>query len=303
MSNINWAVARKKQNLEKRARILQQVRAFFIGRGVFEVETPQRIPANAPEPNIDAVAAGNWVLHTSPELAMKRLLAAGFPDLFQLCRVWRDSERGARHLPEFTLLEWYRRGTDYTALMADCEALLDHLVPSGRLTWQGTIIDLAPPWPRLSVSEAFRRYAAGTFEEALVAGRFDEVLALEVEPQFGPGPLFLTDYPAPHAALARLKPGEPSVAERCELYLGGLELANGFTELTDPVEQRARFARDEAARRAAGKPPRPLPEPYLVELANLPPCSGMALGIDRLVMLLTGAADIADVVAFTPEQL
>jgi lysyl-tRNA synthetase class 2 len=300
---LNWALARKQQHLEKRARILQQVRAFFIGRGLLEVETPQRIPANAPEPYIDAVTADGWVLHTSPELAMKRLLAAGFPDLFQLCRVWRDSERGARHLPEFTLLEWYRKDADYTALMADCEALLESLVPSARLTWQGTTIELTPPWPRLSVAEAFRRYASCTVEEALVAGRFDEVLALEVEPRFGPGPLFLTDYPAPHAALARLKPGEPTVAERCEFYLGGLELANGFTELTDPVEQRARFTRDETLRRAVGKPPRPLPEPYLAELANLPPCSGMALGIDRLVMLLTDAAEIAEVVAFTPEQL
>ena len=301
--SLNWAVARKRQNLEKRARILQQVRAFFIGRGLLEVETPQHIPANAPEPYIDAVAADAWVLHTSPELAMKRLLAAGFPDLFQLCRVWRDSERGARHLPEFTLLEWYRNGADYTALMADCEALLDHLVPSARLSWQGTIIDLSSPWPRLSVAEVFRRFATCTIEEALVAGRFDEVLALEVEPQLGPGPLFLTEYPAPHAALARLKPGESRVAERCELYLGGLELANGFTELTDPVEQRVRFTRDEALRRAAGKPPRLLPEPYLAELVNLPPCSGMALGIDRLVMLLTNTAEIAEVVAFTPEQL
>ena len=300
---LNWALARKRQNLEKRARILQQVRAFFIGRSLLEVETPQRIPANAPEPYIDAVAAADWVLHTSPELAMKRLLAAGFPDLFQLCRVWRDSERGARHLPEFTLLEWYRNGTDYTALMADCEALLGHLVPSGQLSWQGEQIDLTYPWPRLSVAEAFRRHAPCSVEEALFAGRFDEVLALEVEPRLGTGPLFLSDFPAPLAALARLKPGEPMVAERCELYLGGLELANGFTELTDPVEQRARFMRDEATRRAAGKPPRPLPEPYLAELANLPPCSGMALGIDRLVMLLTDTAEIADVVAFTPEQL
>ena len=300
---LNWALARKRQNLEKRARILQQVRAFFIGRSLLEVETPQRIPANAPEPYIDAVAAADWVLHTSPELAMKRLLAAGFPDLFQLCRVWRDSERGARHLPEFTLLEWYRSGTDYTALMADCEALLGHLVPSGQLSLRGEQIDLTFPWPRLSVAEAFRRHAPCSVEEALFAGRFDEVLALEVEPRLGTGPLFLSDYPAPLAALARLKPGEPMVAERCELYLGGLELANGFTELTDPVEQRARFTRDEATRRAAGKPPRPLPEPYLAELANLPPCSGMALGIDRLMMLLTDTAEIADVVAFTPEQL
>lgn len=303
MREVNWALARKSENLQKRARILQQVRAFFVGRGLLEVETPHRIPANAPELHIDAVEAGGWVLHSSPELAMKRLLAAGCPDLFQLCRVWRDGERGGRHLPEFTLLEWYRRDADHMALMADCEALLLHLVPAGQFSWQGKRIDLTPPWPRLSVAEAFQRYAACTVDAALASDRFDEALTREVEPRLGSGPLFLTDYPAPLAALARLKPGNPAVAERCELYLGGLELANGFSELTDPVEQRGRFATDEAARRAAGKPPRGLPEPYLFELPNLPPCAGIALGIDRLVMLLTNANEIGEVVAFTPEQL
>ncbi len=303
MTEQNWALARKQQNLEKRARILQQVRAFFVGRGLLEMETPHCIPANAPELHIDAVEVDAAVLQTSPELAMKRLLAAGYPDLFQLCRVWRGGERGGRHLPEFTLLEWYRRDADYTQLMSDCEALLAHLVSSGRLTWQGTAIDLTPPWPRLCVAEAFARHASCSIDEALATGRFEEVLTAEVEPRLGPAPLFLVDYPAPLAALARLKPGDPTVAERCELYLGGLELANGFSELTDPVEQRARFAADEAARRAAGKPPRPLPEPYLADLATLPPCAGIALGIDRLVMLLTDTADIGEVVAFTPEQL
>jgi lysyl-tRNA synthetase class 2 len=303
MSERNWQLARKQPRLEQRARILQQVRAFFVGRGLLEVETPCRIPANAPELHIDAIDADGAVLQTSPELAMKRLLAAGYPDLFQLSRVWRGGERGGRHLPEFTLLEWYRRDADYTALMTDCEALLRQLVPAGRLTWQGMAIDLAPPWPRLSVGEAFRRHAPCSIDEALASDRFDEILTSEVEPRLGRGPVFLTDYPAPLAALARLKPSNPAVAERVELYLGGLELANGFSELTDPVEQRARFTADEAARRAAGKPPRPLPEPYLDDLAALPPCAGIALGIDRLLMLLTDTAEIGEVVAFTPEQL
>jgi lysyl-tRNA synthetase class 2 len=303
MTEQNWALARKQQNLIQRARILQQVRAFFVDRGLLEVETPCRIPANAPEPHIDAIDAGGSVLQTSPELAMKRLLAAGYPDLFQLCRVWRKGERGSRHLPEFTLLEWYRRDADYATLMTDCEALLGHLAPSGQLTWQGTAIDLTPPWPRLSVAEAFRRHASCSIDEALERGCFDEILTLEVEPCLGAGPLFLADYPAELGALARLKPGDPIVAERVELYLGGLELANGFSELTDPTEQRARFAADEAIRRAAGKTPRPLPEPYLKDLPNLPPCAGIALGIDRLVMLLTDTPDIAAAVAFTPEQL
>lgn len=303
MNDVNWALARKRQNLIERARILEQVRAFFVGHGLLEVETPCRIPANAPELHIDAVESGEAVLHTSPELAMKRLLAAGYPDLFQLTRVWRLGERGSRHLPEFSLLEWYRRDADYTALMADCEALLRHLVPAGHLSWQGEVIDLTPPWPRLTVGAAFGRYASCSADAALASGRFDEILTVEVEPRLGPGPVFLVDYPAPLAALARLKPGDPTVAERVELYLGRLELANGFSELIEPDEQRARFTADEAARRAAGKPPRSLPEPYLQELAALPPCAGIALGIDRLIMLLTDTAGIGEVVAFTPEQL
>jgi len=303
MSERNWQLARKQQRIEQRARILQQVRAFFVDHTFLEVETPCRIPANAPELHIDALTSGGAVLHTSPELAMKRLLAAGYPDLFQLCRVWRADEHGSRHLPEFTLLEWYRRDASYADLMADCEALLLHLVPSGSFSWQGQAIDLTSPWPRLTVAEAFRRHASCSIDQALASGHFDEILTAEVEPSLGPGPIFLIDYPAPLAALARLKPGEPAVAERCELYLGGLELANGFSELTDPHEQRRRFNADEQSRRTAGKPPQSIPEPYLQDLPNLPPCAGIALGVDRLVMLLTDAAQIGDVVAFTPEQL
>jgi lysyl-tRNA synthetase class 2 len=235
---------------------------------------------------------------------MKRLLAAGYPQLFQLARVWRGGERGTRHLPEFTLLEWYRREADYTALLADCEALLAALCPAGRLVWQGRSFDLAPPWERLTVAEAFRRYADVDVAVALAAGRFDELMALQIEPQLGAErPTFLLDYPAECAALARRKPNDPEVAERFELYLGGVELANAFSELTDPCEQRRRFERDEALRRAAGKEPLPLPEPFLTELATLPAAAGIALGIDRLVMLLCDAQSLDAVVAFTPELL
>ncbi|BCR06049.1 EF-P lysine aminoacylase GenX [Desulfuromonas versatilis] len=300
----NWALARKRPALEKRARILQGIRAFFVAREFLEVETPQRIPANAPEFHIDAVGSEGWFLHTSPELCMKRLLAAGYPRLFQLCRCWRQGERGSRHLPEFTMLEWYRAEADYRALMDDCEALLQALLPQGRLTWQGQAIDLAPPWERLSVREAFARYASIGLDEALGGGRFDEIIALEVEPHLGlQTPTFLIDYPVQLAALARAKPADPRVAERFELYIAGLELANAFSELTDPVEQRQRFARDEAERRAAGKPPYPSPEKFLDELAAMPPAAGIALGVDRLVQLLCDAATIDQVVAFTPEEL
>ena len=300
----NWQLTKRRPTLEARARIVQTIRAFFIDQGFLEVETPQRIPVNAPELHIDAVASGAWSLHTSPELCMKRLLAAGYPRLFQICRVWREGERGGRHLPEFTLLEWYRSGADYLNLMDDCEALLRTLVPAGTLKVQGREIDLCGPWQRLTVAEAFAAYASLPLAPALATGRFDELLTSEVEPRLGQErPTFLYDYPAELAALARRKAADPALAERFELYIAGIEIANAFSELTDPVEQRQRFVVDEAARRAQGKAPLPLPEPFLAELANLPPAAGIALGVDRLVMLLTDAASIDDVIAFSPEEL
>lgn len=289
-------LGRKRPWLEQRARILQGIRAFFVERGFLEVETPHRVPANAPEPHLDAVRSGDWYLHTSPELAMKRLLAAEYPKIFQLCRCWREGERGRRHLAEFTMLEWYRAGVDYRALMEDCEDLLPAL-GFGRGDER--------PWPRISVAEAFGMWAGTSPEAALAAGTFDECVAFRVEPALAElgSPVFLVDYPAACAALARRKPGRTDLAERFELYAGGLELANGFSELTDPEEQRARFVADRASRRAAGKDPYPMPEPFLRDLARLPPCAGIALGVDRLVMLLTGAEEIGEVVAFAPEEL
>lgn len=285
-----------RRNLELRARVLQGIRAFFVERGFLEVETPHRIPANAPEPQIDAVPSGEWYLHTSPELAMKRLLAAGYPRIFQVCRCWREGERGKRHLPEFTMLEWYRAGADYRALMEDCEELLPALGLDG---------GAGRPWPRIAVAEAFRRWGDTTPEEALRAGTFDELVAFQVEPALAAlgTPAFLTDYPAECAALARQKTGNPAVAERFELYAGGLELANGFSELTDPEQQRARFEADRDARRRSGRDPYPVPEPFLRDLARTPPSAGIALGVDRLVMLLAGAETIDEVVAFSPEEL
>ena len=304
MSEPNWTLARKRQSLTERSRIIQDIRSFFINRGYLEVETPHRIPANAPEPHIDAVVSGDWALHTSPELAMKRLLAAGYEQLFQICRVWRDGERGQYHLPEFSLLEWYRTGTDYHGLMTECTELLFVLVPQGKLSRQGHTIDLTLPWQQLTVAEAFSQYASMNLDEALASDRFEEILTTEVEPHLGRHrPTFLTEYPARLAALARTKPGEPQVAERFELYIDGLEIANAFSELTDPQEQRSRFETDEQARRSAGKTPYPLPEKFLNELATMPEAAGIALGLDRLIMLLTDAVDIDEVVAFTADEL
>jgi lysyl-tRNA synthetase class 2 len=300
----NWALAKKRSRLEQRARIVQTIRAFFVARDYLEVETPHRLPGNAPEVHINAVASDGWFLQTSPELCMKRLLAAGYRQLFQICRCWREDERGRRHLPEFAMLEWYAVDCDYRRLMDECEMLLRALVPQEHFIYQNETINLSGPFERLTVVQAFERYASLSLAEALATNRFDELLALQVEPQLGRGaPTFLIEYPAELAALARCHPERPLVAERFELYIAGLELANAFSELTDPVEQRRRFTADEAERRAAGKPPYPTPEKFLAELAAIPEAAGIALGLDRLVMLLTDAATIDEVVAFTPELL
>ncbi len=295
-------------NLQQRARLLAVVRSFFTAAGYLEVETPVRIPAPAPEAHIEPVAAGNWYLHTSPELAMKRLLAAGYPRIFQICRCFRQEERGQRHLPEFTLLEWYTAHENYRHMMNQTEALVRDVVLQikGRpkLAFQGRSIDMAAPFDRLTVSEAFARWAGCTPAEALAAGRFDECLALRIEPGLGwKRPVFLYDYPSACAALARRRPDQPEVAERFELYIGGIELCNAFSELTDADEQRQRFEAERDLRGRAGKSSPPMPEPFLDALADMPPATGNALGLDRLAMLLADTATIDDVTAFVPEEL
>lgn len=300
----NWQLARKRPTLEKRARIVQTIRAFFVERDFLEIETPQRIPANAPEFYIDAVPSTDWFLQTSPELAMKRLLAAGYGNIFQISHCWRQDERGKRHLPEYCMLEWYRPESDYQDLMIDCENLFNCILPEQTLNYQGQNIDLTAPWPRLSVHDAFKRYSTCSVEESLATGRFDELISLEIEPNLPKDrPTILFAYPASQASLARLSSNNPAVAERFELYLGGMELANAFSELTDINEQKRRFCAEEARRRAAGKQPYPQAKPFLDELVNMPPAAGIALGIDRLIMLLCDTDKIDDIVPFIPEQL
>ena len=295
-------------NLHLRARLLAAIRTFFVGEDFLEVETPVRIPAPAPEAHIDAQASGDWFLHTSPELCMKRLLATGYKRIFQICRCFRKGERGGRHLPEMTLLEWYASGWDYLDMMQQCERLIgclaEELEIGSRLTYRGHVIDLAPPWQRLSVSAAFRRYAALTVEQALARDCFDEVMGIDIEPQLGMDrPVFLYDYPAACGALARLKPTDSTVAERFELYIAGLELCNAFSELTDPEEQRDRFARENRTRETLGKLAYPTAERFLTALEAMPAAAGNALGLDRLAMLVADAGSIDEVVAFTPEEL
>ncbi len=301
---MNHSLAHKQQRLKQRARIIQTIRAFFIDTGFLEIETPHRIPLNAPEVHITPLPSQDWQLHTSPELAMKRLLAAGYDNIFQICPCWRAEELGSRHLPEFTLLEWYRSHCDYQDLMTDCEKLFRHLLPDSTLLYQDQQVDLQQPFERLTIADAFSRYTDTTAWQALKDDCFDELIAITIEPQLGLArPTILYDYPAELASLARRKADQPEIAERFELYVAGIELANGFSELIDPVEQRQRFKND--ARIIAQQTNRPLqiPEPFLNDLQQMPPAAGIALGIDRLVMLLTNAESIDQVVAFTPQDL
>jgi len=300
----SWPLSKRRNALLERGAIFSRVRAFFQEKGYLEVETPFRIPAPAPEANIDAIACAGWFLQTSPELCMKRMLAAGYRRIFQICRCWREGERGVRHLSEFTMLEWYRAGVDYLFLMEETEALVCAVAARPRIRYRGLDIDLATPFERITVAEAFRLYAGSTVTEALDAGLFDELMVERIEPRLGVvRPTFIYDYPPCCAALSRLKRGDATVAERFELYIGGLEIANAFSELTDAAEQRSRFEAAAAERAALGKPPYPVAEKFLAALAGMPESAGIALGLDRLVMVLLDAESIDEVVAFTTEEL
>ena len=251
------------------------------------------------------MASESLYLRTSPELHMKRLLAEGVaPALFQVGPCFRRGERGPRHHPEFTMLEWYRAPGDADAMLEDTRALLPFVANAalGRtvLRRAGREIALDQSWEILSVRDAFRRWAGWDPVEAWDEHRFDLDLVDRVEPALPVDrPVVLRDYPAAAAALARLNPADPRTAERWELYLGGIEIANAFTELTDAAEQRRRFEACARDRRARDKPVYPMDEPFLRALEHgLPPCGGIALGVDRLVMLLAEAETLSDVCAF-----
>lgn len=278
----------KSDFLAIRARVVREIRAFFDERGFIEVDTPVRIPAPAPEPHIDCPPCGGWYLRASPELQMKKLLAAGMERIYQIGPCFREGERGRRHSPEFTMLEWYRANADYNDIAFDMEALVAGVLESaGRR--------LGGPFRRLPVREAYRRFAGWDPVAAFDQDRFDFDMATKVEPNLPKSPTFLVDYPAAAASLSRLKADDPRVAERWELYVDGMELANAFTELTDPAEQRARFEAAKAERRELGESDYPLDDDFLAVLGAMPPSGGVALGVDRLVMLACGAESIDEV--------
>jgi elongation factor P--(R)-beta-lysine ligase len=319
-----------------RAAALGAVRGYFAQQGFVEVETPARVCSPGQELHLDAIpAADGRFLITSPEYHMKRLLAGGLPRIVQICRCFRAGEDGPFHQPEFTMIEWYRAGGSLADLMGDCEALVEVVgrsagrfpdveVPAGRVAGGQQRLSLAAPFARASVRGLLRQHAGIELDgdesegemraKAVAAGSrvasdaawddaFYQVFLDRVEPHLGgTAPIFVLDWPRPLAALARSKPDDPLTVERFELYAGGLELANAFGELTDPVEQRRRFEEEADIRRRRGKAVYPIDEQLLAALSQLPPTCGIALGFDRLMMLVLGASNIREVVAFAHDE-
>lgn len=318
MNDAGWQPSAALDTLRLRAGMLARARAYFAAEGVVEVETPLLSRAAVTDVHLESVPAavagiGPMFLHTSPEYAMKRLLAAGLGDCYQVCHVFRDGERGSRHNPEFTMIEWYRLGLDAPGLMDDVEALVAHAVGdlrslprAERLTYRDAVHGLCGIDPMNSTAGELSAalLAHGIDAPPAVLEDRDALLDLLVSTVAGPRlgrtrPTFVYDYPASQAALARIRPGDIPVAERFELYLDGIELANGFHELGDAAEQRRRFDADLALRAATSKPPRPVDERLLAALDHgLPDCAGVALGFDRLVMCAVGARHIDEVLAF-----
>lgn len=301
-----YRLARIKPNLERRALINELTRKFFRKQGFQEVETPIRMPAVAPELYIVPFGSEDWLLSTSPELHMKRLFAAGYDKIFQISRCFRKGERGRWHNPEFTLLEWYRAGADYMDMVRDTEQLVvtltDSLGMGSAIQYQGHKIDLTPPWPKITIRDAFVHAAGWDPVADPDPLRFDDDLVSKVIPGFVLSrPTVLYDYPAPFASLARLKPDNPMVAERTEIFIGGLELANAYSELRDAREQTRRFQTEIEKIQRERQQKMAMPSRFLQAIAHLPECGGIALGLDRLVMLFCNADSIDEVVAFTTD--
>ena len=308
-----------RERLALRARLYVLLRGFFARRGVLEVETPILSAAANPDPNItsfrtqfaghvDGGMPGRW-LRTSPEFALKRLLAAGLGDCYELGRVFRNGELGRQHNPEFTLLEWYRTGWDARRLAGEVVDLVQEALALVGIPNRVRVVTYAELFTEVLGVDALRAPAAVLLHavddlQIDPAGLerddwLDLLLTHRIQPLF---PIDLItvvhDYPASQCALARVRPGDPPVAERFEVYLGSTELANGFHELNDAAEQRRRFAADCVRRRARRLPEQPLDENLLAVLDEMPDCAGVALGVDRLLMRMAGAADIASVLAF-----
>jgi lysyl-tRNA synthetase class 2 len=290
----------------RRARILRELRHAMDERGYLEVETPLRVRSPGTDVNLEAFSSEDRYLITSPEFHMKRLVSAGLLRIYQITHCFRRGETTDLHNPEFTMLEFYAAGLSLKDMMEEIEEIIGAVsaaIHVDEVQYGGVICNLQPPWQRLSVDAAFRQYAGWSPLEAFDEDRFYFDLVDKVDRHLGRGkPTILLDYPAPLAMLAQLHPGDPRIAKRFEVYVAGIEIANAFEELTDSEEQRRRFEGDLERRRQQGKPLYPIDEIFLTALGEMPPCSGIAVGVDRLVMLLLGADRVGEVMAF-PESI
>ncbi|MGH7269243.1 MAG: EF-P lysine aminoacylase EpmA [Polyangiaceae bacterium] len=303
------------KRLRERARVCADARRFFDSRGFTEVQTPVMVPSPGLDVHLDAfeVSGGDggaprW-LSTSPEYQMKRLLSEGFSRIYQIAQCFRRGEVGGRHNPEFTMLEWYRSNAGVGDVLGDTEQLVA-AITGGSVRLGDRSVDLRPPLDQVSVCDAFARFAGWSRAETLDAAahseeRYFRALVDDVEPALArmDRGVFLVDYPASQASLARRKPEDPAVAERFELYVAGVELCNGYGELVDPAEQRDRLLRDQRARQERGLAVYPIDERFVAALAAVPPSGGNALGLDRLVAITCGTTEIGEVMAFTAADL
>jgi len=308
---MSWQPRAKLQVIRERARVYNQIRAFFNNRGYLEVDTPVLMPATSTDANIESIAVAyaerSLYLQTSPEFAMKRLLAAGSDSIFQICHAFRQGESGRLHNPEFSLLEWYRVGYDYHQLMAEIELLITTLslrrCNFSRISYKDLFSQSLGLDLNKATLESLREHCRQMVPGADVTGlEFDQCLDLLLSMVIAPsmrGYQFVYDYPKSQAALARINVDDSAVAERFELFFDGIELANGFSELTDPTQQRSRFEQDIEIRGNRGLPQYAIDERLLAALeSGLEDCAGVAIGLDRLLMVILGLDSIDQVLTF-----
>jgi len=349
----NWIVLKQEKERRKnfflRAKIISLIRIFFGKENFLEVETPSLVKLPGMEPHLDPIKVSLPVLGgqresyliTSPEYAMKKILAAGFTKIFQICKSFRGGEAmDDLHNPEFTILEWYRAGADYENIMDDTENLITFIganlqnkkrvtfskkIRNLKIKYQGKIIDLTSPWPRLTLKEAFWKYAGVDLDKVLDRNSiacaatkkgyavskndsfddiFFKIFLSEIEPGLNKErPIILYDWPAQMAALSRKKKDDPRYAERFEVYIGGLELGNAFSELVDSDEQRKRLLAERNLRKVLGKEIYDIDKDFLEALREVPPSGGIAMGVDRIVMLFADAESIDEVIFFPAKQI